>query len=68
MFGLPSSFGKPSDYWDLMQYPFIHNQIWGYLDYTKEQALELKSYAKFDEYADMVTIEYNGEIIFTKKK
>ncbi len=65
-FGSPHSFGKPSNYWDLQRYPYTHEQSWGYLDYTKEQAIDLRSYANFDVYADGVTIEYNGEIIYKK--
>lgn len=47
-------------------YPKTETRSWGYLDYTKEKAIEsLGSYCKFNEYA-FTKVYYNGELISDK--
>jgi hypothetical protein len=45
-----------------------YSNSWGYLNYTKEQAIKLcGTYCRFNKYATRVNIKYNNEIIFDGK-
>jgi hypothetical protein len=49
------------------KFPYIVSRSWGYLDYTKEQAMEyLACYCDFNKFSTTKVI-YNGEIIFKGK-
>lgn len=67
-FGQPHSFGERPDYWDKVKYPYTASKDWGYLDYSKETAIEqLGKYCNFHIHADKTIIKYNNEIIFEGK-
>jgi hypothetical protein len=64
-FGLPHTFGEGPNYYDNMTFPKSLSRQWGDIDCPKEEAVKrFSNYCHWNEHADRVVVEYNGEVIF----
>lgn len=57
-----------SSWYNKQRFPYSESRSWGYLEYTKEEAIEqLGKYCDFYKHADNTKIIYNQETIFNGK-